>query len=172
MTEEKIPEKMQAVYDEIIELTDTVCKQHLNSEYADLSRGIAAKLSRKRPSPLVNGRTKTWAAGILYALGQMNFLFDKSQTPHLSADKLCALFDVSQNSASAKAKLIRDTFRMNQLDQKWTLPSRVNDNPLTWMVMVNGYIVDIRQLPRSVQKEAYRKGIIPYIPGDSPTREK
>jgi hypothetical protein len=172
MTEEKIPEKIQAVYDEITELTDTVCKQHLNAEYAELSRRLAAKLSRKRPSPLASGRAKTWAAGILYALGQMNFLFDKSQTPHLSADQLCALFDVSQNSASAKAKLIRDTFKMYQLDHNWMLPSRMDDNPLVWMVMVNGYIVDIRNLPREVQEEAYRKGIIPYMPGGSRTEEE
>jgi hypothetical protein len=34
------------------------------------------------------------------------------------------------------------------------------------MVAVNGLIVDVRQMPRVVQEEAYRKGIIPYIPAD------
>ena len=38
-------------------------------------------VARKHPSPLVNGQTKLWAAGIFYTLGQVNFLFDKSNHP-------------------------------------------------------------------------------------------
>jgi hypothetical protein len=34
------------------------------------------------------------------------------------------------------------------------------------MIQVNGLIVDARHLPRDIQEEAYRKGLIPYIPGD------
>ena len=33
-----------------------------------------------------------------------------------------------------------------------------------WNVMVNGLIVDARRLPRHLQEEAYRKGLIPYLP--------
>ena len=39
-------------------------------------------------------------------------------------------------------------------------------NPLAWMIQVNGLIADARRLPREVQEEALRKGLIPYIPGD------
>jgi hypothetical protein len=35
-----------------------------------------------------------------------------------------------------------------------------------WMVEVNGLIVDARHLPRKLQEEAVRKGLIPYIPDD------
>ena len=92
MSDDKVPEKMRGIYDEIVALTDEVCGKHLSQEYADLSRKMAATLSRKRPSPLASGRAKTWAAGIVYALGQVNFLFDKSQTPYVPARELCALF--------------------------------------------------------------------------------
>ena len=40
-------------------------------------------------------------------------------------------------------------------------------HPTVWLVSVNGFIVDIRRMPRPIQEEAYRKGIIPYIPDDS-----
>jgi hypothetical protein len=96
----------------------------------------------------------------------MNFLFDKSQTPYVSASDLCALFDVNQNSASGKAKLIRDMLKMSQFDHEWLLPSRLDDFPTVWLVSVNGFIVDIRDMPRMVQEQAYRKGLIPYIPAD------
>jgi hypothetical protein len=46
------------------------------------------------------------------------------------------------------------------------MPSRMESNPMAWMVMVNGLIVDARRLPRPLQEEAYRKGLIPYIPGE------
>ena len=169
MADEKVPEKMQPIYEEIIAITDNVCQQYLNQEYADLSRRMAGKLCRKRPSPLVNGRAKTWAAGIVYALGQINFLFDKSQSPYIAARDLCALFDVSQNSVSARAKQIRDILKINIFDYEWMLSNLIDESPLTWLVTVNGLIVDVRDMPRIVQEEAYRKGLIPYIPVDKET---
>ncbi len=61
MSDNNVPEKIQEIYDEIVVLTDEVCAKHLSQEYADLSRKLEATLSRKRPSPLVSGRAKTWA---------------------------------------------------------------------------------------------------------------
>src|SRR5258705_11409292 len=118
---------MQAVYETIAALTDKVCHEHLNEEYAQLSRQMAAALSRKRPSPLVSGKPESWACGIVYALAQANFLFDRSQTPYVSAQELAALFGVSQQTAGNKAKQIRDLLKINRLDWTWMLPSRQGD---------------------------------------------
>ena len=46
------------------------------------------------------------------------------------------------------------------------LPSRMEDNPLVWMLKVNGLITDIRLCPREAQVVAYENGLIPYIPAD------
>ncbi|MBI4672805.1 MAG: hypothetical protein HY741_14190 [Chloroflexi bacterium] len=105
-----------------------------------------------------------WACGILYALGTVNFLWDKSQTPHLRADESCQYCGVSPASGSAKAKQIRDLFDMFQFDPHWTLPSLMDKNPMAWMLQVNGFIVDVRYAPIEVQQIAYEKGLIPYIP--------
>ena len=141
-------------------------RAHLNADYAALSRKLAAKLARKRPSPIVRGKPEIWACGIVYALGTVNFLFDKSQSPHMRADELCAAFGVSQSSGSNKAKLIRELFDMYQMDPNWCLPSLVDQNPLIWMLEVNGFIMDVRHAPREVQEIAFAKGLIPYIPAD------
>jgi hypothetical protein len=53
---------------------------------------------------------------------------------------------------------------MYQFDPNWTLPSKVDENPLIWMIQVNGLIVDARHEPREIQVEAFLKGLIPYIP--------
>ena len=163
---ENIPKAVEPIYSTIVALTDDVCKKHLNEEYAELARKLAAKLVRKRPSPLLRGKPEIWACGIVYALGTVNFLFDKSQKPHLSADELCAAFGVSKSSGANKARLIRDTFNMYQMDPKWCLPSMIDENPLVWMLEVNGLVVDVRRMPREVQEIAFQKGLIPYIPAD------
>src|SRR5687767_1100382 len=113
---ESIPSSVEPAYSSIVKLTDTVCNQYLNGEYAVLSRRLAATLARKRPSPITKGKPEIWACAIVYALGTVNFLFDKSQTPHMRADQLCTAFGVSQSSATNKAKLIRELLNMYQLD--------------------------------------------------------
>ena len=162
---ERVPKSMQATLNAIVVLTDAFCHAHLDEEYAQLARQATAALCRKRPSPLATGHLKTWACGIVYALGSVNFLFDKSQTPSMSAAELCAGFGVSKSTGSAKAKVVRDVLGMRQMDPQWYRPSKMEDNPLAWMIMVNGFIVDVRHMPRDLQEIAYEKGLIPYLPG-------
>lgn len=104
-----------------------------------MSRSTAA-LCRKRPSPIEKGQSKTWACGITHAIGMGNFLFDSSQNPHISASELYQWFGVSASTGQGKSKLVRDTLKMHQLDPDWCLPSWVEDNPLIWMLSVNGLI--------------------------------
>jgi hypothetical protein len=42
----------------------------------------------------------------------------------------------------------------------------MDDNPLIWMLEVNGLLIDIRHCPREAQLVAFEKGLIPYIPAD------
>ncbi len=161
-----VPKKMEEMYKTIIALTDGFCQAELNEEYADMCRQMTAKLCRKRPSPLAKGRAKNWAAGIVHAIGTVNFAFDKSQTPHITAPDISNYFGVGKGSPAGKSKIIRDLFNIDMMDPKWTLPSRMDDNPMAWYVMVDGIIMDARRLPRDFQEFAYEKGLIPYIPAD------
>jgi hypothetical protein len=161
---EKVPPQMQSKFDEITKLTDAFCSQFLNSEYAQMSRQLTAALCRKRPSPLTTGKANSWACGIIHALGMANFLFDSSQTPHVKATAIYKHFGVAESTGQGKSKQIRDLMNISQMDRYWTLPSRIDDNPMIWMLSVNGFIMDIRQAPRSLQEEAFSKGLIPYIP--------
>ena len=162
--EYSVPRKMREKYENITAITDGFCREHLNEEYAELSRKMAAVLSRKRPSPLESGREKSWAAGIVYALGRMNFLSDASREPHMSLAEMCERIGVSPSNASAKSREIWYRLNLIQLHPDWSLPSMLDDNPLAWIVEVNGMPVDARRMPREVQEEAYRLGLIPYVP--------
>ena len=39
-------------------------------------------------------------------------------------------------------------------------------SPLVWLAEVNGFLVDLRDMPREVQQVAFDKGMIPYITAD------
>jgi hypothetical protein len=52
-----------------------------------------------------------------------------------------------------------------------TLPSRLADNPIVWMVQINDLMVDIRESPPERQRLAYEKGLIPFIPADRSSRD-
>jgi hypothetical protein len=67
-----------------------------------------------------------------------------------------------------KSRVIRDELDLMQMDPDWCLPALLKDNPLVWMLEVNGLVMDIRTAPRGAQEEAYRLGLIPFIPADEP----
>lgn len=161
---DRVPDAVRQRFDAVVGLIDRVCREHLTEEYAVLGRELATALARKRPSPLVQGRAPTWACGITYTLGTVNFLFDQTQTPHIRGRDLCALFGVSQSAGSAKARDIMRLMRIVPLDPQWCLSSRLVDNPLVWMLEVNGIVVDVRMMPREFQEEAHHLGLIPFVP--------
>jgi len=158
----KVLQKMMERYDAITGITDEFCQQHLNDEYAHLSRKLAAALSSKSPSPLESGRARSWAAGIVYALGRVNFLSDDSREPDMTMSELYEKIGVSPSNASSKSREIWKRLDHMQLDPDWCLPSMLDENLLAWIVDVNGLPVDVRMMPREVQEEAYR--LIPYVP--------
>ena len=142
------------------------CRDHLNDEYAVLCRKLAEKLARKRPSPLVKGRPTTWASGIVRTIGWVNFLDDRSQQPHMKLTAIDKAFGVGESTGQGKSMEIRRMLKIKSFDHHWSLPSRMDDNPMAWMVQVNGFLMDVRDAPREVQEIAFQKGLIPYIPAE------
>ena len=82
----------------------------------------------------------------------------------MRGNDLCAFFGVSQSAATAKSRDIMRLFGIAQMDPRWCLPSKLADNPLVWMIPVNGFIVDIRTMPRELQEQAHQLGLIPFVP--------
>lgn len=155
--------KQQAV-EEIAGLVDAFCREHLNEEYAELCDRLTEKLARKRPSPLVSGKANTWACAVVRTIGWVNFLDDKTQSPHMKLTAIDKAFGVGESTGQGKSMLIRKMFKIRPMDPEWWLRSRIEQNPMAWMIEVNGLLVDARILKREFQEEASRKGLIPYIP--------
>jgi len=161
-----LDETKQQTVDEIAGLVDAFCREQLNEEYAELCRRLTEKLARKRPSPLVSGKSNTWACGIVRTIGWINFLDDKTQKPHVKLTAIDKAFGVGESTGQGKSMLIRKMFKIRQMDPEWSLRSRLEQNPMSWMIQINGFLVDARFLKREIQEEALRQGLIPYIPAD------
>jgi hypothetical protein len=162
--EVSIPASSQPAYDAIVGLTDRFCQAHLTYEYQMLCRKLAGVLARKRPSPLTRGKPQVWACAIVRVIGWVNFLDDSSQRPHMRLTAIDKALGVGESTGQAKAMLIRKMLKIRPLDPAWSLRSRIKDNPMAWMIQVNGFLVNARFLKREIQEEALRKGLIPYIP--------
>lgn len=57
-----------------------------------------------------------------------------------------------------------DVLDILQMHPDWSLPSRLDENPLAWLIQADGFLVDARYAPRKIQEEAFRLGLIPYAP--------
>ena len=153
----EVPKKMQPVYEAVTEWTESFCKATLSDEYATLAHEMAAALSRKRPSPLLQGSAKIWASGIVLALGRVNFLFDPERKPHLTIASFCDLFGVSQSAAFAKARQVEQALKIIPMDPRWTLPTQLEDNPFAWFLAVNGVVVDVQDAPEGNSGEGFQR---------------
>ena len=154
-----------AAHERVVALIDQVCAKHLDEEFAALSRRLADVLARKRPSPLVRGKPESWACGIVRVIGWVNFISDPSKPDYLLLSDIDTFFGVSEATGAAKSMAIRNLLRIRRLDPEWTLPSQMGQNPLAWMIELNGLPVDVRHLPRPMQEAAFLRGLIPFIPG-------
>ena len=151
--------------DSIVELTNTFCMKHLDEDYRELCEDMIAELLDIE-MPLDKGKPAGWASGIVHAVGFVNFLQDPSQSPHMTSSQIAEGFGVSQQTMQTRSKMIRDELDLIQFDPDWCLPALLRDNPLVWMLEIDGFIMDIRQAPREAQEEAYQLGLIPFIPAD------
>ena len=168
---ERVPAALREKFDTLSQATDAFCDQRLNDEYKTMIRSGLVAMSRKRPSPLLKDKDHAWAAGLVHAVGRVNFLFDSAQTPYCKAAEIWAHFGVGASTGQAKSREAQNALGMSQNSSEWTVASNLDKNPLVWMLQVNGLMVDVRYLPLEVQEIALARGLIPYIPDrkeDSP----
>jgi hypothetical protein len=159
----RIPVALRERAQQIIDVTDAACREHLDEEYGVLTRRLLARLARKRPSPIVRGDARIWAAGAIYAVGRVNFLFDRTQTPHLTAEQLAEALGVVKTTMANKAGMINRMLDIGIFEPDLTRVVMIEQHPMAWLVEVDGVILDAWTLPAEVQEEARRLGLIPDL---------
>ena len=157
MTKEEIKERQE----QLLEMTGTFCSRKLNDDYAQLCDKLIKKMGRKRDVPFQRGKPEIWAAAVIYAIGSINFLFDKSFEPYLTPDQICDYFGTKNSTVSNKAREIKEMFKMWYYSPEFSTNRMKENNPINKMVMVDGFIVPMDTLPANLQKiviEARERG--------------
>jgi hypothetical protein len=126
-TSRKAP--LDALAADLVSRTSAFCRAHLDDEYGALCAKLVATLRRKRVVPFATGRPEIWAASIVYALGQINFLFDRSRAPHTTPDAIANFFGVSKVTVGLKAKAIRDLLKLRHWDRDFSTAAVAASNP-------------------------------------------
>ncbi len=154
MKEKKIVEEKAQ---KLVEMTGKFCQAFLDDDYRQLCEKLIVKMVRKRAVPFLSGRMEIWAAAVVYALGSINFLFDKSFKPFATAEDICNFFGTTKSTTSQKAKVIRDMFKMGYYDDEFSTAHMKENSPFSNMVMINGLIVDKRSLPPEIQERLFKE---------------
>jgi hypothetical protein len=81
----------------------------------------------------------------------------------MTADQLAEALGVVKTTMANKAGLINRTLEIGIYEPELMRAAMLEQHPMTWMVMVDGFIVDARSLPPEVQDEARRRGLIPDL---------
>lgn len=148
MTKEEIKNKEK----KLLELTGSFCAQKLDDDYYRLCEKLILKLGRKREVPFKSGKIEIWAAAVIHSIGSINFLFDKSFEPYVTAEQISEYFGTKKSTVSNKARQIKDMFKMGYYDSSFSTQHMTGNNPFNDMVMVNGFIVPLSSIPEDLQQ--------------------
>jgi hypothetical protein len=69
-----------------------------------------------------------WAGAVLCAIGEVNFLFNPAQRPHLKFDELSRLTGVSKSALATRARSIMNLLRIMPLEPAYCRRERLTQN--------------------------------------------
>ena len=98
----------------------------------------------------------------------VSFLCRLPRVPHCKPKVIHAFFGIAEGTGQSKSKQIRDLLKMNGFYSEWTLPSRLAKDPNVWVLMIDGMVLDVRDASVQFQRQAFEKGLIPFVPADRP----
>jgi hypothetical protein len=162
---EDVPTDWHPRFHELLALTEPFCTTHLNDEYRHLLREMAVALCQE-DSPAQRGKAASWAAGMAYSVGWVNFLTSPESQPHMKSADIARAFGVAESTMMNKARTLREGLGLMPLHPDWCLESLLDENPLVWFQEINGVMVDFREVPRDLQQRACEAGLIPYVYAD------
>ncbi len=153
----KITPELEKKKNEIIDLIKSFTDKHLTEEYTELCIKMLEKLGRKHEVPFKRGKNEIWAASIIYAIGTINFLFDKDSQPHSTVTEINDFFGTSKNTTGNKSRDIRDMLKITHFDEEFSTKKMTEQNPFNNLVMLNGMIYPIASLPPEIQEQIKEK---------------
>ena len=129
---------------EIKELLQPFCDQHLNEELTGYVIKLCDKLGRKRTISITRGRAEIWAAAVVYVIARLNFLFDQENSFFLTADTICEFFGTKKSTIGSKATQIEKDCKLG-LGAEGFCSSHISEM-LSFVQTPDGFILPKRML--------------------------
>ncbi len=92
------------------------CEAKLNVDWRQLCVDFLDAIEREDPEAFLRGDINIYAAGVIHALGQLNFLFDKSIKPHVSVSEIADFYDVKKGSMTQRSTMLRDLMGLHPMN--------------------------------------------------------
>ena len=136
----------------LLEMTGMFCSQKLDEDYFQLTEKLIKKMGRKRDVPFKRGKLEIWAAAVIYTVGSINFLFDKSFEPYITTQEISDYFGTKNSTVSNKAGQIRKMFDLTMFDNEFATEQMNETSPFNDLVVVDGLIVSLSSIPQNLQE--------------------
>jgi len=143
------PEKVE----QMLEAIKVFCKKKLNREYYKLCKLLLNELYLDNDFNLEKGNSNVWCAGIISAIGVVNYLFDKGFKPYISLDELCEYFGVNKSTVTNKGIMIRKTFRIHIFNSKYSTEYVLEKNPFKEFILVDKSLMSLKAFSPEVQEQ-------------------
>lgn len=119
---------MKEKRDQLIEMVRGFSSENLDDECGKLCVKVIEKMARKREVPFKRGKLEIWAGGVVYAICQINFIFDESFKPFTTPDEICKYFNTKKSTTSNKAADIRKLLNLKIGDEEFSTRLVLNSN--------------------------------------------
>jgi hypothetical protein len=147
-----VPGFMERRYEELIAEFDHACAEHLTPDFLAPGHELIRALCISSLTPM-KGRASHWIASVIWALEQLNYT-----TPPHSDETIGEWFNIAAKSVVSKGSAIMTALQVQPFDPRWSFTPEAS--PWTWMVKVDGVLIDARNLPEAMQREALRQGAL------------
>ena len=108
-------------YEEVIEKINSFSNEYLNEEYKNICIEATKLLFLNNETIVKKGKSFSWAAGIVHAIGSVNGLFDSKEEPYIKALDLYKEFGVSSSTGSSKSKEVKSLLEISEDNSKWVI---------------------------------------------------
>lgn len=111
-------------YEEIVDKIKSFSSEYLNEEYENICVKAAKTLCLNNEDKLKKGKSLSWAAGIVHAIGTVNDLFDSKEEPYIKATDLYKEFSVSSSTGASKSKEVKTLLDLSRENTKWIISGK------------------------------------------------
>lgn len=141
-------------YEEIVDKIKSFSSEYLNEEYESICVKAAETLCLNNEDKLKKGKSFSWAAGIVHAIGTINDLFDSKEKPYIKATDLYKEFGVSGSTGASKSKEVKTLLDLSKENTKWIISGK-NDVAVTLDASKNANVEAVKEAFNFVAKKEY-----------------